>query len=652
MKRYTLCFITLVGLLSGLLLRPTPVAAHSLDQFLQASYLTLGAKQVDLELDLTPGLMVAPQVLQSLDSDGNQQISESEGRAYAETLLQNISLEIDGQVYTLRLTSLELPTFLNLQAGYGTLKVFAQTDALPTTTNTHRLFYKNSNQLTGSVWQVNAFVEDGAAFSLGPQNRDDLQQTLTVAYAPAGVAVTVPPSAASPTATPSSAQPAQLAQVVGVLYQPELSLWLVLSALGLAFLLGGLHALTPGHGKTLVAAYLVGSRGTVRHAVTLGGIVTFTHTISVILAGVVALAASRFIVPGVLTPTLEILSGALVVGLGLRLLWTRRQPTAHGHNHSHSHSAAAGQSVKFGELLTMGVSGGLVPCPEALGILLIAVGLNRIELGLALIVAFSLGVAAVLITLGLVLVRSRALLEKASKHGKRWQNWLPLVSAGLVTLLGLGIVWQGLLSLGLKQELLALLGWGLGIGGLLFLLGYRAGQKNHPPHLVEKSTAPRAVSTAPMSAAPLRFKSDGQVAWDEMWTDFCALALAGGPPHRGTLLEPVVLEQIQADPVGYQRAVAELERGLRLVSDLEVVTETAPGWIGLVCRDDAMALWLLQAIIVENVSVRREGQLIFLPVGPRFRTEKEIKNVITVVAKTYHYWSEHQAEAASLLLAR
>ncbi len=151
------------------------------------------------------------------------------------------------------------------------------------------------------------------------------------------------------------------------------------------------------------------------------------------------------------------------------------------------------------------------------------------------------------------------------------------------------------------------------------------------------------VSAAPMGAADLRYSADGRVAWDELWGDFCDLALAGGPPHRGSLLEPVLPEQVAADPAGYARVVEELARGLRLVTGLAVVTEAAPGWIGVVCTDEAMALWLLRAIVVENVTVRREGATLFLPAGPAFRLEHEIKNVITVVAKTHHYWKEHRA---------
>jgi hypothetical protein len=151
----------------------------------------------------------------------------------------------------------------------------------------------------------------------------------------------------------------------------------------------------------------------------------------------------------------------------------------------------------------------------------------------------------------------------------------------------------------------------------------------------------KVISAAPMGSAPMRYTEDGQVAWDEMWTDFCDLALAGGPPHRDTLLEPVPPDEVKADLENYERVVSEIERGWRLVTGMPTVRSERLGWVGLKCEDEEMALWILRAIVVENVCVRREGSVLFLPAGPAFRLDKEIKNVITVVAKTHHYWTEH-----------
>ena len=152
-----------------------------------------------------------------------------------------------------------------------------------------------------------------------------------------------------------------------------------------------------------------------------------------------------------------------------------------------------------------------------------------------------------------------------------------------------------------------------------------------------------AVSAAPMAAAPLQFGPDGQVAWDAMWQGFCELALAGGPPHRGTLLEASPREEVLANPERYAEVVRELARGVRLITGLDVVLDGPPGWIGVVCASEAMAAWLLRAIVVENILARREDRVLYLPAGPRFGLASEVRNVITALAKSHHYWIEHVA---------
>lgn len=148
-------------------------------------------------------------------------------------------------------------------------------------------------------------------------------------------------------------------------------------------------------------------------------------------------------------------------------------------------------------------------------------------------------------------------------------------------------------------------------------------------------------SAAPMGAAGLQYDDEGNAAWDQIWTDFCDLALAGGPSHRGTLLEPGDPELCIQYSAAYEEVRDELQRGLEMVTGLEVIRDCKPGWIGMACDDEDMAVWLLRAIVVENVAVRREGRNLFFPAAPDFVLSREIKNVITVVAKTNHYWQEH-----------
>jgi sirohydrochlorin cobaltochelatase len=152
-----------------------------------------------------------------------------------------------------------------------------------------------------------------------------------------------------------------------------------------------------------------------------------------------------------------------------------------------------------------------------------------------------------------------------------------------------------------------------------------------------------AISPVSMGSAALKFGADGRVAWDDIWTSYCDLALAGGPPHRGTLLEPADADTVAAEPEQYQRVVEEIGRGLWLVIGLPILPRVSPGWVGLVCPDEGLAAWLLRAVTAENVAARQQGKVLLLPAGPRFRLEKEIKNVVTAAAKTCHHWTSHMS---------
>ncbi len=145
-----------------------------------------------------------------------------------------------------------------------------------------------------------------------------------------------------------------------------------------------------------------------------------------------------------------------------------------------------------------------------------------------------------------------------------------------------------------------------------------------------------------MGSAGLLYGADGRVAWNEIWKSFCDLAMAGGPPHRGTLLEPDVSA---AQGGRYRQVVEEICRGVALVTGLEAAPSREAGWVRVECSNATMAGWLVRAIVMENVLCRCEGAVIFLPAGPGYRIEKEIKNVVTVMAKTCHYWVGHMPAA-------
>jgi nickel/cobalt transporter (NicO) family protein len=198
-----------------------------------------------------------------------------------------------------------------------------------------------------------------------------------------------------------------------------------------AFGWGALHALSPGHGKAMVAAYLVGAKGKPRHAVVLGATVTVTHTIGVFALGVVTLALSQYVLPEQLYPWLTLTSGLLVVAIGAGVLRKRLRKARHSHHHHHEHD------LTWRGLLGMGTAAGLIPCPSALVVLLAAISQHEVGLGLVLITAFSLGLAATLTGLGLVVVSARRLIPTRLAAG-RLAAALPAASALLIV--GVGCV--------------------------------------------------------------------------------------------------------------------------------------------------------------------------------------------------------------------
>jgi sirohydrochlorin cobaltochelatase len=154
-----------------------------------------------------------------------------------------------------------------------------------------------------------------------------------------------------------------------------------------------------------------------------------------------------------------------------------------------------------------------------------------------------------------------------------------------------------------------------------------------------------------MRSAGLKYGSDGTVAWDKIWGSFCDLAMAGGPPHKGALLEPGVEADINAQFARYDEVAEEICRGIGLVSGLRAYVSPTPGWVRVTCQSDGMAEWLRRAITMENVAARRSGGTLDLPAAPHFRLEKEIKNVVTVTAKTCHYWTGHLPRAQQHAIA-
>jgi len=558
---------------------PTLVFAHPLGNFTVNHYSRIepAGDSVRVVYVLDMAEIPAFQEQARIDADRDGQVTDPERDRYAEArvdeIRRNLHLAFDDAPQELRLVRQSL-SFPPGQGGLSTLRLEATFEAsLPTGAGrVVGLTYRDDNNPGRLGWreivarpgtpdttiQQATVPTDDRTDELRSYPEDLLSSPLDVRQA----RVTFIPGAAGAVEGARIGSGSGLAargtDVYAALAAAEdLTPTVILVSLGTALILGAIHALSPGHGKTVVAAYLVGSRGTAQHALFLGATVTATHTAGVYALGFVTLFLSEYILPERLYPFLEVVSGLLVVGIGGWLFATRlsrvlprfmtsmpqrpeddalaQQPAhshshihdeqtptanvaavsqAHGHSHSdmdrkvpaqadvyslayaeaqarahdrahrhphdrehpfadtevhehghgrdHSHGqgvqththggsthshlppGADGQPVTWRSLLALGVSGGLLPCPSALVVLLSAIALHRVGFGLLLIVAFSLGLASVLVGIGLLLVYARGILERFSVGGGVATRVLPIVSAFLIMLAGLVITLQAL----------------------------------------------------------------------------------------------------------------------------------------------------------------------------------------------------------------
>lgn len=478
--KYAAAFLALLLLLPAA--PSTGAVAHPADEFFQIHQLKLTAKGVELDLYLFPGPLVARQIWQDADADRDGQVSADEAAGFTERLLPKLYLSLEQQEsLSWTIITAEFPAaFQPLQIGDEGIYMQLQAAWPAGTRGARWIELSNDNYVENGRFWFDVAATEGVSLGRHHTERNRFISEFSLRNPAPG---TGDNPAGEPAATGDETPAAEagrqarearspwLQQLDALLRAPSLTPQFFAVALLVALVLGALHALTPGHGKTVVAAYLVGSRGTIGHAAFLGGIVTLTHTGSVLLLGVLAVIASRAIIPSRLTPLLELASGLLILALGLNLLWARfrasRHPATHshshthdhshhhdhdhthehGHDHGHSHHIPDPSEISWRSLLALGVSGGLVPCPDAIAILLIAVAIQRLLLGLVLILAFSAGLAAVLIAIGVALVTGKGLLARRFERFEPATRWLPLVSAVIVTGLGLLVALRAATSL-------------------------------------------------------------------------------------------------------------------------------------------------------------------------------------------------------------
>jgi ABC-type nickel/cobalt efflux system permease component RcnA len=423
------------------------------------------------------------------------QLSHDELDAYLEKLtpgyLGNLALAADNQPIALRAVSKKI----SLPAGAGGLQTLrVEWDFIGDLTGTvERVRFENKNNSERLGW--NEIVVQPAAgigifnsTAFGNALTDELktypENLLNAPLAERNAEFSVTTNSIGANERPlqnrdgniTAAAPPRdrLAALISV---PEMTPGIMLFGLLLAFGLGAMHAMSPGHGKTVVGAYLVGSKGTPKHAVFLGLTVTITHTLGVFALGLITLFASNYILPERILPFLNFVSGLLVFFIGVTLFkdrlfgamgWKPISPHHHGHEHdsdeehahsndgehshdgfTHSHGGVTHshlppENVTWRNLLALGISGGLLPCPSALVLMLGAISLGRIGYGIILTLAFSLGLAATLTAIGFAFLYLGKIFDNPSLANNRIVKTLPVFSAFVIACIGAVICYNSL----------------------------------------------------------------------------------------------------------------------------------------------------------------------------------------------------------------
>ena len=463
--------------------------AHPLGNFTISRYAHLHLQPETAELLYIVDMAEIPtfQERPQLDQNDDGIISDGEQEAYATAqaarLAENLLLTVNGTAVTVKPQSWTL-TFPPGQGDLPTMRLeLTATAVLPQTDNLWQLDLQDNNFANRLGWQemIVTAVDDLTILESSVPTEDvsnqlrsypeDLLEAplavnqVQVRFAPAGAAIPqteIQPAIAAVAESSVATDANRFSEdefanlLTTALDQPGA----IAIALVVAFGLGAAHALTPGHGKTIVGAYLVGSRGTPKHALFLGLTTTITHTAGVFAFGLLVLFASRYILPEKLYPWLGVLSGLLVVIIGFSLFrghlssWLHRNQPADEHEegyHTHfgiGHTHTPSQQMSWRNLLALGVSGGLLPCPSALILLLSAVALQKVGFGLILIMAFSIGLAGVLTGIGLAMVYASKLFSRLPSQQAGLLKLLPAASALFITIAGIGITVKALIDTG------------------------------------------------------------------------------------------------------------------------------------------------------------------------------------------------------------
>jgi nickel/cobalt transporter (NicO) family protein len=542
-ERHKAYFIILTFTLGWLFATSQTKAAplnHPAPSVLKDYILTMTSNELQIYSYLRVSPELVPEVYRQIDLNGDDTTSESERQNWIKEHLSKISVTLDDNPLPLEIEQVPSVSKQDLLASIDhPIKVNYMGKLAAPASGKHRIrFTYGDNYLPYDEYYLSVAgdtVNDSRSISIAQPNYPATYQVVYMLpdmgqnvpegeLAPAPFTASTTPTPASDSATQGSGPfgwvTAMRDQLRDTLGNWNGEIWSALGLFLFALVLGGLHALTPGHGKAMVAAYLVGSRGRVRDAITLGWVVTATHTAVVFAFGLAIAFISNFVVPRALYPTLELIAGLLVASLGaylllnrIRELRARNRPrylhasnghkqaqaavakqsktlvqvgaaqggaalpvrtasgaaqsksadNGNGHDHGHEHTKNTGtlyghshdgryhvhvnpnatRPLSRRGLVGLGIAGGLVPCSDAIAILFVA-GVGRIWLGMGLVTAFSLGLAAVLIIIGVVLVKMKGRMDMKLVSNPFWTYWIPVISACIVLLMGLFIVFAAL----------------------------------------------------------------------------------------------------------------------------------------------------------------------------------------------------------------
>jgi nickel/cobalt transporter (NicO) family protein len=488
-----------------LALVPSRASAHPLGNFTINRYAGLIAQPDWIVVDYVIDMAEIPayqEITQQMGGGAGQTPAPAQADAYrarkCAELEPGLSLKVDGRTLPLALTD----TALEFPPGAGGLPTLRLTctfrSDLTQIAEAHTVDFGDANFAERIGWRE--IVVQGRGVEISDSNAPSASISNRLRAYPNDL-INNPPreNAAHFSFTPSEATNAATTAFhtgstldrtqdafAALITENDPSLPFMLLALLIAVGLGALHAASPGHGKTIMAAYLVGTRSTVTQALLLGMTVTVTHTLGVLALGVLTLFASRYILPETLYPWLSLISGVIVLGMGLslavqrwRLLQQRRKAQPHDHSHAHPHRHAASESYEHSHgfddaaaelahahshlpanfqaegaswktLVGLGLIGGIMPSASALIVLLAAISLQRIAFGLVLVIGFGVGMALVLVGTGFMLLRASHWLERWHTPA-RLLPAMPMMSALVVIGAGLFVTAQALVQLGVMR---------------------------------------------------------------------------------------------------------------------------------------------------------------------------------------------------------